>query len=243
MKKHRILMGALALAMVAATVIACTKEKETKVAQQATKTEEVARKPIATYDNATGQMTYHFDLNKVQQNMRDDLMVRSEQDRYVVEAILIEDSIPAELSVRPELKIIVLDTEEEVSYTMWFMESFVDKVVSDNNTNYYKNAEVYSGVYEFGYHVGDAFYKINVNESEVTTTEVDSALCMGMIKWFFVCLQQNGCGTPCTKGGTFFNGYCNPCTTSPGQCNQSIAPWIVPAITVVGTAIIKWIFG
>ena len=67
MKTRRILMGALALAMVAATVFACTKDKETNVAQQATETEEGARKPIATYDNATGQMTYHVSVEQLQE--------------------------------------------------------------------------------------------------------------------------------------------------------------------------------
>ena len=66
MKTRRILMGALALAMVAATVIACSKEKETKVAQQTTENNE--RNPIATYDNATGQMTYHFDMSEIPPN-------------------------------------------------------------------------------------------------------------------------------------------------------------------------------
>ena len=67
MKTRRILMGALTLAMVAATVIACSKEKETKVAQQTTENNE--RKPIATYDNATGQMTYHVSVEHLQAAM------------------------------------------------------------------------------------------------------------------------------------------------------------------------------
>lgn len=44
MKKHRILMGALALAVVAAIIIACTKEKEKEVAQNSSEMEAVSKK-------------------------------------------------------------------------------------------------------------------------------------------------------------------------------------------------------
>ena len=41
MKKFRILMGAMALVVVAVTVIACNKEKESNVVHQAMETDEV----------------------------------------------------------------------------------------------------------------------------------------------------------------------------------------------------------
>lgn len=55
-------MGALALSVLAATIFACSKEKESAT-QQPTGTE-TARKPIATFDNATGRMTYHVSVGQ-----------------------------------------------------------------------------------------------------------------------------------------------------------------------------------
>lgn len=51
MKKFRILMGVLALAVVAATIFACSKEKETYIAQQTTGREEVVSKPEIKLDD------------------------------------------------------------------------------------------------------------------------------------------------------------------------------------------------
>ena len=229
--------------VVAVVFVGCKKEKETPVqeannnSENKPDTEVVERKPIAIYDNATGQMTNYFDLAEIQQKTNETLAAKTNTNKFVIESVQIEDSNPTDVSVNPEIRITILDTDEEVSYTMWYMEHFVDKKVNANQTHYYQNQEVDSGVYEFAYRIGDTYYKASVNGNEITTIETDSTLCMGMIRWFFVCLQQ-GCGVSCEKGGSFWNGYCEPCTTQTGQCNQNIAPWVAPTISIIGSIII-----
>ena len=129
-----------AAVFVAVAFFACNKEKE-PAAQQPTEVE-AARKPIATFDNATGQMTYHLDVSKVQQKINACESARTGQDRYVVESILVLDNDPSDSDVLPEIKITILDTEEECSYTTWFMDYFTDKRVSPTSTSYYLDEEV-----------------------------------------------------------------------------------------------------
>lgn len=111
MKKFRILMGALALAVVAATVIACSKEKETKVAQQTTENNE--RKPIATYDNATGQMTYHVSVEHLQAAMDKYTTSKSVGD-VIVESWSITDNGSTENPIMM-LSVLEVDTESQHS--------------------------------------------------------------------------------------------------------------------------------
>jgi hypothetical protein len=229
------MIAILGIAVFIVTFIACTKEKEQINIQSLNEVD--GRKPIATFDNATGVITYSFDLSEVQQKISSDLALRSDQDRFIIESIIIEDSVPSDIRVLPEIRITVLDTEEEVSYTMWYMRKFANKEVNKDGTNYYVDSEVRTGIYEFAYHIGDTYYKANVNGNEITTTEIDSTLCKDMIRWFFVCLQK-GCEVSCTKGGSFWHGYCNPCPTPPGQCSQEIAPWVTPTISFLGALII-----
>lgn len=226
MKTRRILMGALALAMVAATVFACTKDKETNVAQQATETKEAARKPIATYDNATGQMTYHFDMSKIQQKLNESKDAKTCEDRYVVESVEVLDNEPNNPSVLPEIKITVLDTEEEKTSTMWLMQCFTEKEVRQNATTYYADAEVRARVFEFGYRYGEQYYKVSVNGDDVVTSEIDSPLCLGSRPKFLLRCNSSNCADQCEKTGTFWNSYCKPCPRPNGQCVESNPIWL-----------------
>ena len=197
MKTRRILMGALALAMVAATVIACSKEKETKVAQQTTENNE--RKPIATYDNATGQMTYHFDMSEIQQKMNAGENAKTEQDRYLVESIVVLDNAPSDINVMPEIKITILDTEEECSYTTWCMDYFTDKRVSTTSTSYYLDEEVASKNFNC-YTTNGTNYQITFVNGGITITEDPSIPDYTFRpKWFFTCRSENCSNGNCEK--------------------------------------------
>ncbi len=224
MKKFRILMGALALAVAAATIVACNKEKESNAIQQTV--EETGRKPIATLDNATGQMTYHFDMIELQQKLNEVAETKNDQDRFIIESIQVIDSLPLNQSELPEIKVTILDVEDETTFTMWLMQSFTEKVVLQSTTRYYADAGVNTGVYEFGFQDEGKFYKVSVNGDEYDITEIDSPTCLGfMPRWLLWCRRDN-CANECTKGGSWINSHCNPCNDGQGgRCLEDFSPW------------------
>jgi len=165
MKKFRILMGALAFAVVVATVIACNKEKESNVAQQATGIEEVVRKPIATYENATGTMIYHVSLEQIQSVLTSNA---KDGDRYVLESWSVIDDETDSWS--PYLKYVVLDTEDEVSYTTVLLKSFVKK----EGLNYYLSEDILNAHYVYNAESMDGtIFIFEVNGDEVSISEWD----------------------------------------------------------------------
>ena len=167
MKTRRILMGALALAVVAATVIACTKEKETKVAQQATETEEVNRKPIATYDKATGQMTYYISTDQLQNGM-DNFCASKGEDEYVVESWQITEE---ENETHPVLRYAVVNSETGSSISTGLFGRFVEKVEGNGQVDYFLSESFASGNYSFVAKEGEMDYLITVVDGEVASIE------------------------------------------------------------------------
>lgn len=128
MNKLKITLGALALAMVVATFFACSKEKESNVVQQATVIEEVARKPIATYDIDNRIMHDHFDLDFANSAINENNLSKETGSRYVIESARVIDSVPLDINSEIIRKIVILDTEEELSITCWCIGAFVDKI-------------------------------------------------------------------------------------------------------------------
>ena len=106
------------------------------------------RMPLATFDHNHGTMTYSFDLDKINADFNRSLS-RTAENRYIVESIEILDDAPTDAEVCPEIKIVVIDTEEEASTTMWFMDTFAEKDVDGSNTVYFLDSEVESGNYVF----------------------------------------------------------------------------------------------
>lgn len=224
MRKFRILMGVFALTVVAATIIACNKEKETNLTQQST--EETSCKLIATFDHSTDRMTYHFDILEMQQKLNEETATKTIQDRYVIETVQMLDSVPLNQSVLPEVKITVLDTEEEASYTMWLMRAFTEKEVRQDVTNYYAESSITTGVFEFGFRHENKYYKVSVNGDNFVTTEIDQLEFSNNLPKIFLWCRRDNCATECTKGGSWFNAYCNPCRDNQGgRCLEDVSPW------------------
>lgn len=219
MKNFRVLMGTLALAMAAVIFFACSKEKESNVVQQTTENNE--RKPIATYDNATGKMTYHFDMSEIQQKMNAVENAKTEQDRYVVESIVILDNAPSDIDVMPEIKITILDVEEECSYTTWCMDYFTDKRVSTTSTSYYLDEEVASKNFTC-YTTNGTNYQITFVNGGFTITE-DPSLPDNAFrpKWFFTCRAENCSNGNCEKEKLGDYHYtCSDGCPSGGTCKR-----------------------
>lgn len=232
MKKFRILMGALALAMVAATVIACSKEKETNVVQQATETEDVVRKPIATFDKETGQMTYHVSIDQLQNSIDNFTLIKGE-DEYVVESWQILEDDPSGL---PYLKFVLLDIQDESSLSIYLFDHFVEKYEEEAGTEFLLNEDVVSGNYYYYISPQDEVYYIVTVENGTGITikpwEGRGTKTMpGGTGTSLTCRAQ-GCKdseTECrVQYGEYGTKKCSPCA-SPGQCDWTECA----AVTVV----------
>jgi hypothetical protein len=242
MKKFKILMGAVALIVGAATIIACNKEKETNLTQQAM--EETGRKLIATFDHSTGRMTCYFDVLELQQKLNEETSTKTIQDRYVIETVQLMDSVPLNQSVLPEVKVTVLDTEEETSYTMWLMRAFTEKEVQQNVTRYYAETSITTGVFEFGFRHEDKYYKVSVNGDDFVTTEIDQLEFSNNLPKIFLWCKRDDCANECTKGGSWWNAYCNPCRDNQGgRCLEDVSPWFVIGSSAVSVVkVIRFLF-
>lgn len=214
MKTRRFLMGALALAVVAATVFACTKEKVTKVAQQATETEEGVRKPIATYDINYRIMYDHFDLDYANSVINENNLAKEAGSRYVIESARVIDSVPLDINSEIIRKIVILDTEEELSITCWCIGAFVDKEINDESVYYFVNEDVASGIYEFSMTSEGNVYAVYVNGNTYTWEEVEQIPETAMGKNIVVCVGRN-CQDGCHLTPDKEN--CTSCVPHPGH--------------------------
>ena len=134
-------------------------------------------------------------------------------------------------NVLSEVKISVIDTENEVSGTLWLMKKVLDKKVEQSTTSYYLDQELSSETYDFAYRDGNKLFVVHYTNNgenyfitEESLDQIDKAL-----RWFIFCKSDN-C-IECTKNGTFWNAGCDPCMDPNGKCikEQSTA-----ATTVVG---------
>ncbi len=230
LNKLRVALCAAAV-VVAVAFFACNKEKETAT-QQPTEVE-AARKPIATFDNATGQMTYHFDTETLQLQLNEQMVSRSISNRYIVESVEVLDKAPTDESVYAEIKVTILDVETESTITAWLMHRFTDKKVRQDMTDYYSDTEVASGNYDFGYRSDGKYYMVSVNGDNLITTEIDSTFCMTLPRPLLTCMAQN-CGIICEKQGSWWHSQCKPCESpADGKCNDSFAPWAAITVSIV----------
>jgi hypothetical protein len=211
----------------------CKKEEKTNP------DESTSEKAIAVYDNKTGIMTYNFDAEMLTMKINEQFATRTEQpsDRYIVESVQILDSVPSNSNIKPEIKIVILDTENETSNTFWLMEFFTYKITSSSKTEYYLNEDVKKGVYTMATILDGFVYKLHVNgENCLTEKIIDSPFSTSsdylvMAKnWFVSCTATNCKQNECIKSGTWKNTYCTPCE-SPGTCTRGPVPWIGNLIT------------
>ena len=194
-------------------------------------------KLLAVTDNNTGRTTYHFDIDRMNILLNEKLCSKASSDRYVVESMEIVDTNPLNASQPAEIKLTVIDTEEELSGTLWMMRDYTKKIVSEQTTSYYVDHKVTTGKYEFAYRDGDKLFVVHVNGSNYVITEEDPENIAKMPRWFLGCQQVN-CAHQCTKNGTFWDAYCNPCDEPEGGiCKSGLAEWVDVAVTV-GVALI-----
>ena len=205
MKTRRILMGALALAMVAATVIACSKEKETKVAQQTTENNE--RKPIATFDKATGQMTYHVGVEHLQAAM-DKYTTSKRVGDVIVESWSITDNGSTE---NPIMMLSVLEVDTESSSKIAMYNTFVEADSHGNATEYYLTDLIRSGNYNYITSDAQDTYLVTVENNEVVSVELYNAKAPWTGGVTITCDREISCHNP---------GGCSPPDDPNGDCSE-----------------------
>lgn len=240
MKKFRILMGALALAVVAATVIACNKEKESNDVQQTAGTDEVVRKPIATYDNATGRMTYHLTAEMMQESY-ERLSFSKEDDRFLIESFEIME-MQSNDNDEKGIKFSVIDTESEESYTAFLNPAFLEKETFSDSIVYYIAEDVESGNFTFTNFLKDGVYSLTLSNFEVVGVEAipDSLIYTAPRPKKTVTCKSRGCVT----GGcqVIYDMYGNPNDCS--ECGRPTTAYVYCEKTITsvnGGSGIDWI--
>ena len=217
----------------------CKKEEKTN------SDESTSEKTIAVYDNKTGVMTYNFDAEMLTIKINEQLATRGEQDRYIVESVQIIDSLPSNARVQPEIKVVILDTDDETSYSFWLMEFFTYKKISSSKTEYYLDDDVKSGVYEMASAHDGYIYKFHINgESYLAEKIVDpqfstaSEYIAMAPRWFIDCVAVNCEVGECHKQGSFWNADCGVCTPPNSTCTRQPASWIEPTISGIFSVLV-----
>lgn len=89
-------------------------------------------------------------------------------------------------NVLSEVKISVIDTENEVSGTLWLMKKVLDKKVEQSTTSYYLDQELSSETYDFAYRDGNKLFVVHYTNNgenyfitEESLDQIDKAL-----RWF-----------------------------------------------------------
>lgn len=233
MKKYfKFATAVVALVMVAAIVVTFEACRKTGKTVEPTIVQN-SRNPIAIYDHNNGAMTYSFDLEKLNHEFNKKVS-RTSQDRYIIESIEILDEAPTDAGTNPEIKIVVIDTEEEVSYSTWLMESFATKSVFDDNTCYYIDEDIVIGIYSFVSQDGDVYYQYDVNGNSYSRKETNPAMYSSFRpKWTFTCRSTNCNVGECEKVKIEDYHYtCSPCAGDGASCVRAgIVDIIVGIIT------------
>ena len=234
MKNLKYIMSTLMVALAVAVVfVACSKEKENGADLPSD------RKPLATYDTNAGTMTSLIDINTLNVKLNKFYATRGDADRYVIESAEVLDSVPRNKDVRGEIKITILDTKEECSYSIWCMNSFVVKDVKEHQVNYYLDENVANGNFNIAFKERDNYYIADFVGDSLSTHNVDP-LEYGFCPWYIFTCRSTDCLQNCDKEGTAWHAYCRPCSSYfvGGECNADFSGVI--GVIILAGRILKY---
>ena len=226
MKNLKYIMATLMVALIVAVVcVACNKDKETPVqeannnSENEPNTEVVERKPIAVFDKNTGVMTTLIDINSLNAQMKEFYASRGDTDRYVIESVEVLDTVPYDKNVTGEIKIIILDTEDECSYSIWCMKSYTIKDVKEHRVDYYVDEIVASGNFDFAFKSIDRYFVANFDGNTISAHEVDPE-CFSLNPKIMMYCKSLNCEDRCVKAGSSWHAYCKQCPLPNGSCME-----------------------
>ena len=206
-------------AIVAVVLVGCKKEKETPKTE--TNDSNVQRKPIAVFDNNSELITTFINTEAVNKKLKESFFVHKDNaNRFVVESVEVLDSVPHNKDVKGEIKFTILDTEEESSYSVWCMKSFIVKDVNEQKVEYYLDENVANGNFNIAFEEGDTYYVADFIGDSLSIHEV-GPLEYGSCPWYIFTCRSTNCANSCDKQGTALHAYCKPCPYSNGgECNS-----------------------
>lgn len=216
MKKNTNVMVVAVIATIAAIIFGCKKEQEVNDVSNGHN----LKKPIAVYDNNSGLITTFINVEAM--NAKFDATFHANKElsnRFVTESVEILDSVPRNKDVAGEIKIVVFDTEEEYSFSIWCMKSFVVKNVKEQQVDYYLDEDVENGNYNFAFKEGDTYYVADFVGDSLSIYEVDSLEFACRPKIAFVCKSKN-CENHCEKDGEWYSAWCRRCPLPNGDCEE-----------------------
>ena len=216
MKKTKIATLIVVLAVIAAPIYGCKKDNKDNVVPN----EQYLRERIAVYDNNSGLMTTFIDAEAMNTKFYESSHSnRNLSNRFVTESVEVLDNEPHNKDVAGEIKITILDTEEECSYSIWCMNNYVVKDVKEQQVDYFLNEDVANGNYDFAFKEGETYYVAGIVGDSLSIHEVDSLDYGCRPKYAFMCKSRN-CGNECTRGGEWYSSWCHRCIFDNGDCEE-----------------------
>lgn len=154
---------------------------------------------LATIDVQNGVINYKFNLDELSYKLNT-ICSKREYNDFILESMIIIDTLPTSMTARPEMKISVINTIKEESFTIWLMEDFIHKVVKDQSVDYYLSEDVKKGNYTMGTWGREKTYIGIVENNNLTIKTIDS-LCYAqqrVPRWTISCKPTN-CALGCKK--------------------------------------------
>ena len=204
-------------AIIVATIFGCKKDNEVPCTEANDNNGQ--RNPIAVYDNNSGMITTLINVEALTTKFNKSFLTNKNLDNcYVAESVEVLDSMPYNKDVRGELKITLLDTEEECSYSIWCMKDYVVKDVKEQQVDYYLDENVENGNYDFAFKEGELYYAADFVGDSLSIHQIDSLDYGCRPKILFICKSRN-CEDLCSKGGKWYSSWCRRCPTD-GDCEE-----------------------
>ncbi|MDO5342733.1 MAG: hypothetical protein Q4F69_09840 [Bacteroidia bacterium] len=188
---------------------------------------EEGRIPLAIYDHQNGIMTSLIDVEALNFKLKNSMVQKGDEDRFIIESVTISDDKPHGSEVSQEIRIVLLDTEAETPITIWLMYYFTDKIVRETNTSYYVNGDVENGNYEFAYYdTNGDLYACHVNGNGYSVSKKNPLEYSPLKpKMGILCTRLGQCEHECHKVGSGDSLTCE--CVGGGACMSIVAPEVI----------------
>lgn len=174
------------------------------------------KRPIASRNAASSDIAFHVKLEKLQSALEQGPM---RGNNYVIESVQIIDEPATDLPLT--LKIVILDTENEVSITKFLIQDFIEKEIVSDSVYYYLGDEIIAGTYTFlTTDENGKNYNVHVSNGSLLSKEVlvgDIPPGPGFRE--IVCVSRN-CISSCDLILAGYMYDCTPCNPDPEAGNN-----------------------
>lgn len=218
MKKYPILATCVCLvAVMTAVIVGCKKEKNENADNQN------ERIPIAIMNNQTGEICYTIEYDEIASAINSTFAKNNRNaENYVLESYRIVD----DGDIQSALEIVILDIDEEVSTTLWYLDGFLEKVIDPTQTTYYFDSNLRNGNFSYLLSDGQTYYILNIQDWQLSVEEIDDIATSNRPRpTGITCTAHNCSSSSCIAYRDANGDYgCTPCekTKDDGYCDASI---------------------